>query len=186
VFEAAIDAPASAVEAPRRCRKRTLTKVNRRSILGKRITELTALFVDAVKADELSPLLRLKIDEAAQLKALAELARGDYMRDRRGTLDDIVRLERRAEQAVAALGLKRAVHVRLPSPSSAAATPAPDLSQLSNSQLDWLYALLAEGPDREVAEALREATEARRLREAMSAPSEVETAVSGQRGAADG
>ncbi len=105
VFEAAIDAPANAVEAPRRCRKRTLTKINSRTILGKRIAELTALFADAVKADEISPLLRLKIDEAAQLKALAELARGDYMRDRRGTLDDIVRLERKADLAVKALGI---------------------------------------------------------------------------------
>ena len=49
---------------------------------------------------------RLMVAEAAELKAVAELARGDYMRgNARGSLDDIVRLERRAEQAVRALGI---------------------------------------------------------------------------------
>ena len=48
---------------------------------------------------------RLRIGEAAQLKALAELARGDYMRDGAGSLDDIVRVERKASAAESALGI---------------------------------------------------------------------------------
>ena len=50
----------------------------------------------------------LKVEETAQLKALAEQTRGDFMRDGRGTLDDIVRCERKADQAVRALGLSEA------------------------------------------------------------------------------
>jgi hypothetical protein len=154
------------VDAPRRSRKRTLTKVNRGSILGKRIDELKALFIAALNVGELSPLLRLKIDEAAQLKALAELARGDFMRgDRHASLDDIIRAERRGEQAVRALGIGERKS-RQPTPASVAATSAPDLTQLSDAQLDRLGALLmgeAKGSD---AEALRMDTEARRARAA--------------------
>ena len=53
-------------------------------------------------------LAKLKIDRAAQLTTIAELARGDFMRDSAGTLDDIVRLERKADQAVRALGIREA------------------------------------------------------------------------------
>jgi hypothetical protein len=92
--------------APKRVRRRTLTKVDRRGRLGRRIAELAAIYTAALGADELSPMRRLRVAEAAELKAVAELARGDYMRgDARGSLDDIVRLERRAEQAVKALGI---------------------------------------------------------------------------------
>jgi hypothetical protein len=103
VFEATSDAPASAVEAPRRSRKRTLTKVNRGSIIGKRIDELKALFTAALGDDALAPMRRMRIAEAAELKALAEKARGDYLRDGVGVLDDIVRIERKADQAVRGL-----------------------------------------------------------------------------------
>ena len=57
---------------------------------------------------ELTPMRKLKVDKAAQLTAIAELARGDFMRDGKGTLDDIVRLERKADQAIRALGLTEA------------------------------------------------------------------------------
>ena len=83
-----------------------MTKIDKRLPLGKRIVELTAMFTAAV--GELTPLRKLKVEKAAQLTAIAELARGDFMRDGKGTLDDIVRLERKADQAVRALGLTEA------------------------------------------------------------------------------
>jgi hypothetical protein len=86
---------------------KTLTKIDRRGRLGKRITELTKLFTTAVDG-VISPLRKMRIQEAAQLKALAEQARGEFMRDGKGALEDIVPLERRAEQAVRAIGLNEA------------------------------------------------------------------------------
>ena len=59
----------------------------------------------ALGSVELTPMRRMKIEQAAQLTALAELARGRFMRDGEGTLDDIVRLERKADSAVRALGI---------------------------------------------------------------------------------
>jgi hypothetical protein len=38
---------------------------------------------------ELSQLRKMKIEEAAQLKSLAEKARGDFVRDGVGSLDDV-------------------------------------------------------------------------------------------------
>jgi hypothetical protein len=43
--------------------------------------------------------------EAAELKALTELARGNYLRSAEGNLDDVVRIERAAAAAVRAIGL---------------------------------------------------------------------------------
>jgi hypothetical protein len=94
-----------AAVAPKRDRRLTLTKIDKRGRLGKRIAELRAIFIAALGDEaELSAMKRLKVEKAAQLTALAELARGDFMRDGKGTFDDIVRLERKADQAVRALG----------------------------------------------------------------------------------
>ena len=90
--------------APKRDRRLTLTRIDRRGRLGKRIAELTEMFAAAVGEDA-TPMPRLRVEKAAQLTAIAELARGDFMRDAKGTLDDIVRLERKADQAVRALGI---------------------------------------------------------------------------------
>jgi hypothetical protein len=90
--------------APKRDRRLTLTKIDRRGRLGKRVAELTGMFAAAVGGEQ-TPMRKLKVEKAAQLTALAELARGDFMRDGKGTLDDIVRLERKADQAVRSLGL---------------------------------------------------------------------------------
>jgi hypothetical protein len=90
--------------APKRDRRLTLTKIDRRGRLGKRIAELTAMFAAAVGGEQ-TPMRKLKVEKAAELTALAELARGDFMRDGKGTLDDIVRLEREADQAVRSLGI---------------------------------------------------------------------------------
>lgn len=87
-------------------RARKLTSVDRRTIIGKRIAELRDIYVTALNGlDAISPMKRLKVDEAAQLKALAEQARGDFMRDGKGSLDDIVRIERKAGAAERALGV---------------------------------------------------------------------------------
>jgi hypothetical protein len=82
-----------------------LTTLDRRTRVWKRVAELTALFTAALGDIELTPLRQMKIDRAAQLTALAELARGRFMRNGEGTLDDIVRLERKADSAVRALGI---------------------------------------------------------------------------------
>jgi len=97
----------NAAVAPKRDRRLTLTKIDKRGRLGKRIAELTAMFTAAVGGEQ-TPMRKMKVEKAAQLTALAELARGDFMRDAKGTLDDIVRLERKADQAVRSLGLTEA------------------------------------------------------------------------------
>ena len=50
-------------------------------------------------------MVRVKIARASQMVALAEAARGGFMRDGSGNLDDLLRLEREAARACAALGL---------------------------------------------------------------------------------
>jgi hypothetical protein len=62
--------------APRRCRTKKLTSVNRSTRLGKRIDELKALFASAFSAADMTPMRREMIAEAAQLKAMAENERG--------------------------------------------------------------------------------------------------------------
>jgi len=98
---AAAPEPKSPPPRRKRDRRRTLTKVDLRSRLGKRISELTILFSAALGVDS-SPFRQLKIERAAQLSALAELARGDHMRGK--PTGDIVRLERAAAAAVRSLG----------------------------------------------------------------------------------
>jgi hypothetical protein len=97
--------PKSPPPRRKRDRRRTLTKIDMRSRLGKRIAELTTLYSAALGGDrgELSPVRKLKIVHAAQLTALSEQALGDQLRGGKGT-GDIVRLERAAASAVRALG----------------------------------------------------------------------------------
>jgi hypothetical protein len=90
---------------PRRSWAIVLTRVDRRTALGKRIAELTSIYSAALGSADLSEMKRLRIGEAVQLNALAELARGNYMRDSNGSLDDVVRVERRASAAERALGI---------------------------------------------------------------------------------
>ena len=90
--------------APKRDRRLTLTKIDKRGRFGKRVAELQALFESAITG-EISPMRRLKVEKAAQLTAIAELARGDFMRDGRGTLGDIIPAERRAAAAARAVGV---------------------------------------------------------------------------------
>ena len=105
----------NAMPKARRSRTIVLTRVDRRTTLGKRIAELTAIYTAALGSDALSPMKRLKVDEAAQLKALAERARGSYLRHGEGSLDDIVRIERKASAAERALGIVERVRDATPS-----------------------------------------------------------------------
>jgi hypothetical protein len=99
------DSLASSKVQRSRLKPKTLSHVSRRTRLGRRIAQLTAIYVAALGDEALSPIKRLKVDAAAQLMALAELARGDYMRDAKGSLDDVVRIERKASAAERALGI---------------------------------------------------------------------------------
>ena|ERR1700722_4796824 len=108
----AVDDPAAGSVAPKnerkpekRDRKLTLTRVSKRGRFGKRVFELQAILEDELRGDRLTPLVRVKIARASQMVALAEAARGGFMRDGSGNLDDLLRLEREAARACAALGL---------------------------------------------------------------------------------
>jgi hypothetical protein len=90
--------------APKRDRRLTLTKIDRRGRLGKRVAELTAMFTDAV-GGELTPMRRLKVERAAQMVAVSEQARGNFMRDGAGNLENILLAERRAASACRAIGI---------------------------------------------------------------------------------
>jgi len=97
------DAPAKR-DRPRRL----LTRVDRRTAAGKRITELKATFLAALEAQgrELTPSLKLKVEQAAQLQAFAEAARGRFLRgESSDRIDGICTAERLAERAVKALRL---------------------------------------------------------------------------------
>jgi hypothetical protein len=97
---------ADAAPQPRRSRAIVLTRVDRRTALGKRIETLKAIYLSALGgAETLSPMKLLKVDDAAELKAAAELARGNYLRGGDVSLDDVVRAERKASAAQAALGI---------------------------------------------------------------------------------
>jgi hypothetical protein len=94
-------------------RRRLPTKIDRRGRLWRRIAELAKLYTDALGAD-LTQLQREKVAHAAQLKAIAEQARGEWMRSGKGTLDDIVRCERNGRARLgAALALFRGGFQRL-------------------------------------------------------------------------
>lgn len=59
----------------------TLTKIDKRGRLG---SVLRSDLLGGI-AGEMSPMRRLKLERAAQMTALAELARGDFMRDGKPT-----------------------------------------------------------------------------------------------------
>jgi hypothetical protein len=85
--------------------------MDKRTFVWRRIVELQELFTAALIGDaggahiELTPLRKLRIEQAAQATAVAEMARGKFMRDGDGDLDDLVRAERRADSLVKKLGL---------------------------------------------------------------------------------
>ncbi len=90
----------------RRSRAKTLTWVHPQTRLGRRIAELKAIYIEALGGDAaLSDLHRLKVAEAAQAKAMAEHARGRYLRGEGETLNQVIRAERRASMAERALNI---------------------------------------------------------------------------------
>jgi hypothetical protein len=89
-------------------RRRLLTKIDGRGRVALRIAKLKALFATSLADREMTPWLDHKIGQAAELLAMAEKGRGDYLRGEHCQLDDVVRAERRAEAAVAALGIREA------------------------------------------------------------------------------
>jgi hypothetical protein len=67
-------------------------------------------------ADEVAPALAVKIAAAAELVALAEQYRGQFMRgESKVPLDDLIRLERLASSAVRSLGLQQRAQPQTPS-----------------------------------------------------------------------
>ena len=103
------DAVRSAIrdgEAKGRSHERLLAKIDGRGRVALRIAKLKALFATSLADREMTPWLDHKIGQAAELLSMAEKARGDYLRGEHCQLDDVVRAERRAEAAVAALGIR--------------------------------------------------------------------------------
>jgi hypothetical protein len=114
-------------EAPRKRRgmpKRALTFVDRRTRVAKRIVELRRLFTDALTSAglELSPMRMARLETASQAIALAELARGRFLRGETSDLSAVVSAERRADMAVKRLGLYETPR---PAPRPVAPPPEP-------------------------------------------------------------
>jgi hypothetical protein len=132
-----------------RSRARALTKVDMRSVAGKRIAELRALFAATLQGAglELTPMRQYLIRTAAEATALAEHGRGRYLRGEGSDLSDVVSAERRADAAVKRLGLPIEGAPADQRQQGGQAAPAHDLSQLSNDQLDRLHALLSEAKE---------------------------------------
>ena len=106
---ASVDGRFVGAPAPKRERRQLLTKIDGRLPLGKRIKRLASLFEAAFPAEALGPLKKEQIATAAQLQGMAEEERGKWMRgEARCDLDELVRLERRASQAVRSLGIEEA------------------------------------------------------------------------------
>jgi len=83
-----------------------LAVVDKRKRLGRRVEELRSIYLAALGGPALiSPMKATKVDAAAQLVAIAEAARGAFLNDCQGSLDDIVRIERKADAAVRSLGI---------------------------------------------------------------------------------
>ncbi len=132
MFEAstlsAVDAPQRAATAPKRSRTRRLTTVDGRSVVFRRVRELTEVFTSALTQAgvELSPVRKLKVQTAAETLALAEKARGAFLRGEGGAdLDEVIRAERRADSAVRRLGLPYETPRPAPPASAAPASEQP-------------------------------------------------------------
>jgi hypothetical protein len=90
--------------APKRDRRRRLTTVNGNSRVGRRIRELMVMFTEEI-GGECKGLRLFKLRRAAELVALAEVARGAALRNGTGATGDLAQLEARAERACKSLGI---------------------------------------------------------------------------------
>ena len=104
-----IDAGRGAGVRVKRKRRYLRPRIDRRNRIGRRITELEATFSASLGDRELTPLLAHLIRQASELVAMAEEGRARFLRGEHCQLDDVVRAERRAESAVAALRLREPV-----------------------------------------------------------------------------
>jgi hypothetical protein len=93
-----------AVVAPKVSRRRTLTQIDKSGRMGRRIGELVRMFNEA-SSGAASPLRRLKIQSAAELLAVAEMARGALIRGESGNLSEVTAAENRAASACRAIGI---------------------------------------------------------------------------------
>jgi hypothetical protein len=116
--------------------------IDKRSTLWKRIVELRRLFTEAsISAGfQVTPLRADLVEQAAAARALAEFARGKFMRGEASDLDDLLRAERRADSLVRRLGLP-AEESKPVAASTSASEPDPDLSA---SELEGLFVLHAD------------------------------------------
>ena len=97
----------NAAEAPRSRRRTKADLFDKRTRAWRRRQALVAIFTAAVATPITEPM-RLKIDTAAELAAIAEHARADYLAGKGVvTLDDLVRVENQAAKAERALGIGR-------------------------------------------------------------------------------
>jgi hypothetical protein len=93
---------------PKRSRVKLLTKVDRRSVAGKRIGELKATFTASLaeQGRAMTPMLKLRVEQAAMALALAEAGRGRFLRgEGHDRLEAVVTAERRADALVSGLRL---------------------------------------------------------------------------------
>jgi hypothetical protein len=100
-----------ATVSPRRRRRRgpkPRQPFDKRTLIGRRVQELVAVFSARIGPGAADPVTAAAIARAAETQALAESARARALRaDATVTLDDVVRLNRLAEHAVRALRLDR-------------------------------------------------------------------------------
>jgi hypothetical protein len=94
----------AAPNAPKASRRRTLTQIDKRGRMGRRIGELIRMFNEASSGSP-SPLRQLKIQSAAELLAVAEQARGALIRGESGNLSEVTAAENRAAAACRAIGI---------------------------------------------------------------------------------
>jgi hypothetical protein len=84
--------------------RRELVKIDKRGRLSQRIVELVKLF-EAELGPGVTPMQKLRGQQGASLMAIAEQARGRFMRGEGETLNDVVRCERAALLALRELGI---------------------------------------------------------------------------------
>ena len=87
---------------------------DRRTRIARRRDALVKTFTVQL-AGEITPALALKVDAAAELVALAERYRGQFMSGASNVpLDDLIRLERLASSSVRSLGLQHRAQISAP------------------------------------------------------------------------
>ncbi len=99
-------------------RKREVMTIDRRSVLGKRVTELEAVFTAALTdaGAELTTLRKLSVEQAARAVAVSERLRAQWLHTGVGDPANLIATERRADALIRRLGLP----VEQPKPAASA------------------------------------------------------------------